>query len=148
MKISKKPSSLRMGWGGVGGVGRSSKVSFNFFFILRYIKHYTHIYLYTVLFMPNTPPPGTFGPHQTRGGCLQRCEFQHFIFPCKMQFFSFFKTISGKIGPYLGGGCLQCCYSKNSDFGLNLMGRVGRTDGWDGNQMGPLILFILRYIKH
>ena len=30
------------------GVGRSSKVPFNFL-ILRYIKHYTHIYLYSIL---------------------------------------------------------------------------------------------------
>ena len=35
-----------MGWDGMGWDGWS-KVSFNFFFILRYIKHYTHIYLYT-----------------------------------------------------------------------------------------------------
>ena len=27
-------------------------------------------------------------------------------------------------------------------------GRVGRMDGWDGEQKGPLIFFILRYIKH
>ena len=36
----------RAWWGGVRwyGIGRSSKVFFNFF-ILRYIKHYAHIYL-------------------------------------------------------------------------------------------------------
>ena len=48
---TRAPARVVKGWmdgtDGTGGrVGRLTKRSFNFF-ILRYIKHYTHIYLYT-----------------------------------------------------------------------------------------------------
>ena len=34
------------------------------------------------------------------------------------------------------------------DGRVGRMGRVDGWDGWDGHQKGPLIFFILRYIKH
>jgi len=43
----------------MGRVGRGTKVSFNFF-ILRYIKHYTHIYLYTKKYCPDKYPVGLY----------------------------------------------------------------------------------------
>ena len=36
-----------MGWGGMGWDGVNGQKCSLFFFILRYIKYYTHIYLYT-----------------------------------------------------------------------------------------------------